>query len=573
MKRKHQREFEDIIDGIIEGSGVKIVDIIATPGAGKSSIPIQATKLIKAGLADSILWVVPRSALQDQGERGFLDPFFKQMFNHNSTIRSSTNEFNPCRDTNGFVTTYQAIVADKHDTVLREVNSKRYIIILDEPHHLEKDGLWHNAIDPIVQRATFLIKMTGTLGRGDKKEIAYIDYKKLRPHFRNSEDSRMIMYSRTDALREKAILPIEFHLSDGEFKWKRLNGKVSSIKSFSTARTPKIVTEALYTALNSEFAFDLLGKCVNHWQYIKRKNPLSKLLVVTADYEQAKDVLFALKKSIGLVAEIATSHNSSEAHKAIKQFKENQIECLVTIAMAYEGLDVPNITHICVLTNIRSREWIEQMLARGVRIDRSCGLSYESQKCYVFAPMDRKFKKVVDMIRKQQIAAVENFIKNETVTEDEEGDEDGNEFGLQQVTPIHSEITQTDKFILGEEFNKIEIDLIEKIPVIKTIKEQETELRQEISTHVNRFSRANRYHPRQINCEIKNKFLKSRDLMSLTELNNVFQYIENSYPLKCKKKIKNVTNISVRRGKGRQVTSKIEPFAPHKQVLKQTELF
>ena len=118
MLRKHQTEFELITDDQINGSGVKVVDIIATPGAGKSSIPIQATRLIKAGLADAILWVVPRSALQNQGERGFFDPFFMEMFNHNSMIRASTNDRNPCRGTDGFVTTYQAVAVDKEKTVL-----------------------------------------------------------------------------------------------------------------------------------------------------------------------------------------------------------------------------------------------------------------------------------------------------------------------------------------------------------------------------------------------------------------------------------------------------------------------
>jgi superfamily II DNA or RNA helicase len=566
MLRKHQREFEEITDGIVAGSGVKIIDIIATPGAGKSSIPIQATKLIGAGLADAILWVVPRSALQNQGERNFFDPFFRELLDHKYVIRSSTNEENPCRGTSGFVTTYQAISADKHKTVLREVLSKRYIIILDEPHHLEKEGIWHEAIDPIVQAGHFLIKMTGTLGRGDKKEIAYIHYRNMRPYFKNSEESRMILYTRIDALKEKAILPIEFHLSDGEFEWLRENGDGLKIKSFKSAITPKIRSEALFTALNSDFAAEMLRECVIHWQYVKKINPLSKLLIVTSDYEQAKTVLSMLKRSIGITAEIATSHESPAAHRSIKRFKTNQCECLVTIAMAYEGLDVPGITHICVLTNIRSREWIEQMLARGVRIDKLCGLPYEAQKCYVFAPMDPKFLKVVKMIKMQQLSAIEYFSSVKEDREKEEGEDDLEPVDRQEITPIYSKMTDRNEFLMGLEGKHISN---QKVEVIKTISEQEKELRQQITDHVNTFCRTNRYHPHTINAEIKRKLNKARDLMALSELKRAFVYVINTYPVERPKTIKEIPGVSVSRGTGKRVTNKVEPCIPTKRVFKQ----
>lgn len=575
MRRKHQRDFEFVLDEIIiDGLDIRIIDIIATPGAGKSSIPIQATRLIKTGLADAILWVVPRSALQNQGERGFFDPLFREMFGHNSLIRASTNDVNPCRGTNGFVTTYQAISSDKYNTVLNEVKTKRYIIVLDEPHHLEKDGIWHQAIDPIVQECSFLIKTTGTLGRGNKKEIAYIDYKNKLPQFKSCDEQRLIIYSRIDALKEKAILPIEFHLSDGEFEWERANGDVKNIGSFASAITPVAKSEALFTALNSEFASQLLRDCVLHWRDIKKKNRFSKLLVVTADYDQAKNVLFMLQRSIGVLAEIATSHESPEAFKAINKFKTKKCDCLVTIAMAYEGLDVPSITHICNLTNIRSREWIEQMIARGVRVDRICRLIYDMQKCYVFAPKDTRFKKVVDIIRKQQVAAVEYFAKvidEKDENADEEFEEDLSEQAKKtEITPISSSLTNTDRFLMGIDDDEPVSNINSYEPEIKTVKEQETDLRKQISSHVNKYSYENRYHPHEINGEIKNKFNKARDLMSLPELQRLFDYVIKYYPADRTKAIKDIPGLSIPRGKGRRVSLKVEPWTGRSEILKQS---
>lgn len=573
MLRKMQSEFETIKKEIIAGSSTRVVDIIATPGAGKSSIPIQACGLIEAGLADALLWIVPRSALQNQGERGFMDPFFREMFCHNCLIRESTNEPNPCRGTKGFVTTYQAIGVDDRKTVLAEVRSKRYIIILDEFHHLEKDGVWHESLKDIIAAGKYLIKMTGTLGRGDKKEIAYINYKNKLPYFNDLDNSRMILYSRTDALKEKAILPIEFHLSDGEFSWKRANGKMVKVKSFASAATPQNRSEALFTAINSEFAAELLRACVLSWTKEKKRNPGAKLLIVTADYELAKDAVFMLNRSIGVKSEIATSHESKNAIRSIKNFKSGACSCLVTIAMAYEGLDVPGITHICVLTNIRAREWIEQMLARGVRIDKTAG-PYESQRCYVFAPMDKAFKRVVDLIKKQQVSAIEFYSKakeEQDLDVDPVEDEEKETAPRQEITPISSKTTESEKFLLGiDDSELIKSPNIGDAMQMMTVKEQERSFRTQISKHINKFSFDNRYEPQHINKEVKEKFSKARNLMDLQELKKLMTYIKKYYPTEMSITLKDVPGISLQRGKSKRVTSKVQPWTGRSEILKQS---
>ena len=575
MLRKHQAQFKKVVGEIIKGSGVKMIDLIATPGAGKSTIPIQACELIRAGLADALMWVVPRSALQNQGEHGFIDPFFMKLFNHNFQIRESTNEFNPCRGTNGFVTTYQAIGVDSKKTVLNEVRSKKYIIILDEFHHLEKDGVWHEAINDIVMAGHFLIKMTGTLGRGDKKEIAYVGYKSKKPYFKQCGEESLIVYSRIDALREKAILPIEFNLSDGEFKWKKNNGKMVSMSSFDQAHTPQQKSEALFTAINSTFAADLLRSCVISWKALKKKNKNAKLLIVTAGKEQADDAVFMLNRGVSVQPEIATSHKPKEAETAIKRFKTGACNCLVTIAMAYEGLDVPGITHICVLTNIRSREWIEQMLARGVRIDKhpSAG-SYEDQRCYVFAPMDKQFKKVVDMIRKQQVSAIDNFAKIKDIIEldpEDEKDSNADPMTRNEITPISSNVTVNDSFMMGIDDNHDVTgdDVINNIPTM-TVKEQEKFIRKTIHSHINKYCFDNRYRQERINHEIKMKFGKARNFMTLPELKRLMEYIMNNYPVDRTETIRDIKGISVQRGKNIRVTNRVKPFIGESNIIKQS---
>lgn len=568
MLRKHQAQFSRVSDEIIAGSEVRDILMAVTPGGGKSSIPIIAGKLKEAGLIDGLSWIVPRQALQDQGERGFMDPFFRRLFNHRLSIRSSTNDVNPCRGTAGFVTTYQALGVDDNKTVLNEFRSRRYALILDEFHHVEEGGIWHEAIEPIYRQAAFVIKMTGTLERGDGKPIAFIRYRNNRPYFQDDGKTAVITYSRRDALAEKAILPISFYLSDGQSSWIDQTGKNKSIDSFSKAKKTERAA-ALYTALKTDFASELLRECVLHWKSVRRTNPRAKLLVVTAEYGQAQDVTFMLKRSIGLNAEIATSHNSKNAALAIKHFKAGNIDVLVTIAMAYEGLDVPPVTHICCLTHIRSTPWIEQMVARGVRIDKYAG-PYESQRCHVFAPKDDLFVEIMDRIRKEQTPSLKKgSIPEESEFEKAQIPGDGSGSIGPDITPLGSSLTDKSEHFIGLDGSIAQEQA--ELPFVETVSEKEARLRQQIAKHINSYSYTNRYKPQQINAEIKRHFGKARDDMGLMDLKLLKQHIEKYYPCEIVETLKEpppgMEKYCRPRARRKRVSSKPENWTPREEIM------
>lgn len=549
--RKHQRDFQQVVSGIIAGSGVTEILLSVTPGGGKSSIPVIAGKLIKAGMADALCWVVPRQALQDQGERVFIDPFFRKLFNHNLTMRSATNEINPCRGQNGFITTYQALGVDTELTVAREFSKKRYILILDEYHHVEKDGIWHKALKPIYEQAAFIILMTGTLERGDGDPIAFTPYRNGRPDFDGDTTAAVVTYNRQDALAEKAILPVSFHMSDGVFEWETRSGAVKHADSFSNVKKQD-QESALYTALNTNFAAQLLRESVLHWQRYKKGNPGAKLLVVTADYKGAKAVTEMLSRRMRIFAKIATSHKPKQAIAAIKQFKSSGLDVLVTIAMAYEGLDVPPITHICCLTHIRSTPWIEQMIARAVRIDSAAG-PYSSQMAHVFAPKDQKFLEIVHRIEHDQTASLRLQKKSaeETAAAARTG-ADGQDNG---IIPRNGVMTETsEKIIAGQEE--------------ETISEKERRLRREICAHVNRFAFDNRYKPQKINTELKHKMGVPRELLDLPRLEFLLQYIREHYPIK-RQYSTTTAGISLPRARRKRVQTKVTPWTGSREYREQ----
>jgi len=523
--RKHQKEIAGIIDEIIDGRSTKTIICSCVPGSGKSMLPLIAGKLITAGLVDALCWIVPRLTLSYQAESNFTDPAFRELLNHKLTIRASTNDSNPCRGLQGFTSTYQALAVDDKQTVLSDFRSKRYILVLDEVHHVSNEAeiAWYKAIKPLVDAATFLILLSGTMQRGDGKQIAFIRYdqvgKNLYPRMQPDETTAVIEYTRREALSEKAILPLSFHLSSGTAHWINKEG---ALCESDVAQAPKdIAPQALFTAISTEFAETLLEKGIAHWQKIKERNAGAKLLIVTANYAEAKKIARNLKAKWHN-SEIATSHESVQAHQAIKRFKNGTVDVLVSINMVAEGLDVPSVTHIICLTNIRSVPWIEQMVARAVRVDPNAG-PYETQCAYIYAPDDVFFREIVSKIKREQRPFVKMHQKTQMKLFD--NPEDGDGVPAFQIQPLSSTLTGNREVFLG---NK---EILPELSIPQTPSEIEASLRDRIEGHVRLFSFNNRYRNGEINSAIKTWAGKPRAEMTAAELEQTYEYIIGAYPI------------------------------------------
>jgi hypothetical protein len=122
---------------------------------------------------------------------------------------------------------------------------------------------------------------------------------------------------------------------------------------------------------------------------------LGKLLVVAPDQATAKHYLGVIRRWIPAAqaektAQLATS-DTPRAHQILASFRlRPEPSILVTVAMAYEGLDAPDVAVVAALTHIRSRAWLEQMVARATRVDPHAG-AYETQQALVFHPDDPLF--------------------------------------------------------------------------------------------------------------------------------------------------------------------------------------
>lgn len=393
---------------------------------------IAAARLIKAGIIDRICWVVPRDSLRLQAEEAFADSTWRTALGHAVSVRAAENNSDLCRGMAGYVTTYQAIAAAPA-LHLAEFSRHRYLIVVDEIHHLPaltdpgvapadeqapnrqpdwEASSWSRAIVPLLETARLRLLLSGTLERADGRGILWLPYRKG-PRASTKEVDlaapgwAVVGYSRAQALADRAVLPVMFGALDGTATWLDEDGLSCGPHRLFNHWPTETTRPALFTALRTGFADELLRQafCATRDLRARRRHErglaigapargLGKLLVVAPDQLVARRYLDLIRRwlprSQSDTARLATS-DETDAHQILAGFRLNaEPSILVTVAMAYEGLDAPEVAVVAALTHIRSRPWLEQMVARATRIDPNAG-DYATQQALVFHPDDPLF--------------------------------------------------------------------------------------------------------------------------------------------------------------------------------------
>src|SRR4051812_32691946 len=434
--RRHQEEVDRLCRAIA-GSGSDVTDILAavTPGGGKSVLPvIAAARLLDAvppgrtrPIVERVCWVVPRDTLRRQAEEAFVDPGWRAFLGHRHAVRAADNAPDPCRGLAGYVTTYQSVAAAP-DLHLAAFQRHRFLLCVDELHHLPglseldaaadaaEDTAWSRALLPLLETARLRLLMTGTLERADRRPILWLGYRRDRlatklarvhPH---APGWALVGYDRRAALAERAIIPIRFGALDGEAEW-RLGRERCEAASFADAGDG--LRPMLFTVLRTGFAEAVLRRaladCRRHRAQQRQRlrlaagqaaRGLGKLLVVAPDQATARRYTASLQSSLGSSQAVALAiSDERDAVERIARFRlRPEPAVLVTVGMAYEGMDAPEVSHVACLTQIRSVPWLEQMVARATRFDPHGG-DYERQRAVIYHPDDplfRRFRRAIE---------------------------------------------------------------------------------------------------------------------------------------------------------------------------------
>lgn len=438
--RTHQSALANLVAAIASGEATDVNDILAavTPGGGKSLLPvIAAAELVRAGIVERICWVVPRDSLRLQAEEAFADPAWRAALRHGLSVRAADNEPDPTRGLAGYVTTYQAIAASP-ELHLSEIRRRPTLLVLDEVHHLpilpqheatalpslgqpcgsDEASVWSRALLPLLGSARLRLLLSGTLERADGRRILWLPYTASPEAGTDEVDLdapgwAVIGYSRAQAMAERAVLPVTFGALDGEASWLQGGRTATEATRLGPHRLagpyPTETTRpALFTALRTGFARELLQEAFRATRRLRARrrserglaaheavHGLGKLLVVAPDQRSARRYFEMLRSWMPAadahrLVRLATS-DERDAPAALAAFRLTpEPAILVTVAMAYEGMDAPEVAVVAALTHIRSRPWLEQMIARATRVDPHAG-SYDTQSALVYHPDDPLF--------------------------------------------------------------------------------------------------------------------------------------------------------------------------------------
>jgi superfamily II DNA or RNA helicase len=437
--RRHQEEVDRLCRAIAAGAAAGLTDILAavTPGGGKSALPvIAAARLLgvvspsrKEPLVERVCWVVPRDTLRRQAEEAFVDPAWRTFLGHGHAVRAAENGPDPCRGLAGYITTYQALAAAP-ELHLAEFRRHRYLLCVDELHHLPalsdldqaaeaaEDTAWSRALLPLLETAGLRLLMTGTLERADRRPILWLGYRRdrlarrLRRVDAKAPGLAVVGYDRRAALAERAIVPVRFGALDGEAEW-LCAGERLDVASFADAGDQ--LRPMLFTALRTGYADDLLRMAFLECRRRRASRRkvlglppggsglgLGKLLVVAPDQGTARRYAATLRGWLGdgdmagVALAISDERHAVERIARFRLLPEPAI--LVTVGMAYEGMDAPEVKYVACLTQVRSVPWLEQMIARATRFDPHGG-DYEGQAAVVYHPDDplfRRFRRAVE---------------------------------------------------------------------------------------------------------------------------------------------------------------------------------
>lgn len=572
MLRSFQADMRDILQRILSGEPCpRALFAAVTPGGGKTAL-VPLLSLLIPQIADKLLHVAPRKALVEQGAEAFENPLFRKLFGHTGHMRASGNQHDPTRGEVAYTTTYAAVEAAPW-LHAKEFERHRYLLVLDEPHHLWRDGEqlgpWARAMQPLIDKAVLCLFMSGTFERPDQKPIAGLSYRPVTGNKFELDfpEEWLVRYRRTDALQEKAIVRLYFEGKQGAARWMTSTGEDVEATSFADEEVD--VGMMLDVVLQTDYARHLLSDTAVHWQAHKQHWPRAKFLVVAPRIDVAKQYVSWLKSDHGIHAGIAHSHEPQAALEAIARFKQPKgLQALVTVAMAYEGLDVPDVTHLACLTRYRSKPWLEQCFAR------ACRMQPGKQGGYIFSPDDPLMQEVITAIKLEQ----EEWAQ-ETLPREAGGDLDGprKPQGARDeldtgVIPLHSELTSTRVYDLEQELDAAELAAILLIQETCDLQglsplqlkrfavkygehladddEREDEplaeperpglpphvIEQRLRMAIEKYGRRadSRYHGGNfgtINEEIIRRFGKKREPMYVEELRTVWAWLNERYPL------------------------------------------
>ena len=397
--------------------GLKSITLILCPGYGKTlASQLICNELARLGYIDGAVSYVPRLTLSRQYELdwrrdkqefrsgefliefpwidGRFDDFlvgdFLEVENEYPLISPRIpSQF-------GAVTTYSSLCSNPQ-IHFDQFKRGRYALILDESHQLGQESEGGQGtqsaqlIEKLVEYAAFVIIMTGTEVRTDRKKILpkYIKYEE-----RVGDNGMRKIYlvpdvlaRYTDGVRDGYLRKFWYNLVDVNYSKVYANRTEQVNIAYEDGSIKKAVK-------HTEVWQSLVDKGVERLRRGKSLiDPRLCELITAVDQAHARKIhKYLEEKYPRLRSLIAVSDDGAKAKNNLEEFKQGGYDILVTVKMAYVGYSYKWLMYWVCASHYRAFLDLEQTAGRIIRTLPDSTIPLKKQLAEVIAPADVRMK-------------------------------------------------------------------------------------------------------------------------------------------------------------------------------------
>jgi superfamily II DNA or RNA helicase len=322
-------------------------------------------------------------------------------------------------DIEGAVVTYHQVAS--HPDVFEDwCRNYRVFVVLDEVHHVVDEAGWGTAIETAFDGAIARLMLTGTPFRSDDREIKWIEYiekdgiRQCRPD---------LTYSFGEAVADKVVLELVFHLLDGEGKW--IEDEQEQTAGFWDTAKYKRRRAKRAAMCRGEWRTSAFVEANDLLDRLIRAYPEAAGLLMVDRMEDAKMLAKQLEKVVGRNQVLIAVSDDDQALKTIERFtgteengyRDGEGKWLIFVGMVSEGTDIPRAMVGIHASTVEAPVKCMQFWTRVVRL--APGMT----KAHVFLPNTQELERQARAIFENQLHCIEEKDKEprETVGGDGNG--------------------------------------------------------------------------------------------------------------------------------------------------------
>lgn len=262
-------------------------------------------------------------------------------------------------DYHGVSLTYAGLSSSATELVLRKLIRPGAVVVLDEVHHAAEQRSWGAALAKAFQYASLVVALSGTPFRSDGRRIPFIRYDEHDVAVADFD------YGYGHAVHDRICRPVNFHVRTGDVEWFSDDEYAAH---FDDDVPDEIARQRLRAALapDHEHVQGSLTDAHERLLALRASEPDAAGLAICIDAPHARSVAAALHEIAGEAPELIISAEVS-AHERLRHFRNSQQPWVVSVRMISEGVDIPRLTVLAMLTTVRTDLHFRQAVGRVIR--------------------------------------------------------------------------------------------------------------------------------------------------------------------------------------------------------------